>query len=176
MLKTFLSRRQHHGGTGGISPSVPEFRRTDKGNIRHRLADIIILIVLGRVSKCAGRMETTGFGRRNPKRIRAMGMLGNGVPSKSTLCRVEQGIDDLCQADRTTDFAAGFREGLFRPDNGEEIGRVDGKAVRGTVQETVRNPDIVSAYSSDIGITLTTEACRGKSNGIPGIALDKCEV
>lgn len=28
--------------------SVPDFRRSDKGNIRHRLADIIILIIFAR--------------------------------------------------------------------------------------------------------------------------------
>ena len=36
-----------------------------------------------------------------------MGMSGNGVPSETTLCRVEQGIDDLCLADRMTDFPEG---------------------------------------------------------------------
>ncbi len=87
----------------------------------------------------------------------------NGVPSESILSRVEQGIDGLCLADRMTDFAAGFRKELFRPDNGPEIVCVDGKAVRGTVQENGRNPDVVSAYSSDTGITLATEACREKA-------------
>ena len=29
-----------------------------------------------------------------------MGMLKNGVPSEATLCRVENGIDDLAMADR----------------------------------------------------------------------------
>ncbi len=35
--------------------SVPDFRRTDKGNIRHHLADVIILMIFARMSKCEGR-------------------------------------------------------------------------------------------------------------------------
>ena len=35
-----------------FASSVPDFRRLVKGNIRHRLSDIILLIVLGRASKC----------------------------------------------------------------------------------------------------------------------------
>ena len=38
-----------------FASSVPEFRRTGKGNIRHRLADIIILMILSRASGCVGR-------------------------------------------------------------------------------------------------------------------------
>ena len=33
-----------------FATSVPDFRRSNKGNIRHRLADIIMLMILGRAS------------------------------------------------------------------------------------------------------------------------------
>lgn len=48
---------------------------------------------------------------------------------------------------------------------------MDGKAERGTVQDNGRNPDIVSAYSYDTGITLATEACSEKSNEIKAVPL-----
>ena len=48
---------------------------------------------------------------------------------------------------------------------------MDGKAERGTVQDNGRNPDIVSAYSYDTGITLATEACSKKSNEIKAVPL-----
>ncbi len=38
-----------------FASSVPDFRRSDKGNIRHRLADIIMLMILGRASGHARR-------------------------------------------------------------------------------------------------------------------------
>ena len=44
--------------------SIPDFRRTDKGNIRHGLGDIIMLMIFARMSKCAGRADMIEFGRR----------------------------------------------------------------------------------------------------------------
>lgn len=35
-----------------LAMSVPDFRRTDKGNIRHRLEDIIMLMIFAWASKC----------------------------------------------------------------------------------------------------------------------------
>lgn len=161
-----------------FSSSVPDFRRSDKGNIRHRLDDIILLMILGRISKCVGRAEIIEFGRHNLNKFRKLGMLKNGVPSESTLCRVEHGIDDLMLADRMQEFAEAFHRVLFRPDSGKEIICVDGKAERGTVQENGRNPDIVSAYSFNTGITLATEACQEKSNEIKAvpILIDKIDI
>lgn len=44
-----------------FSYSVPDFRRSDKGNIRHRLADLIILMILGRASGHVGRTAIIEF-------------------------------------------------------------------------------------------------------------------
>ena len=88
-----------------FASSVPDFRRSCKGNIRHRLADIIMLMILGRASGHVARSEIIEFGRHNLNRFRKMGMLRNGVPSEATLCRVEHGIDELSMADRMREFA-----------------------------------------------------------------------
>ncbi len=145
-----------------FASSVPDLRRLGKGNIRHRLGDILILIIFVRASKCVGRTEIIEFGRHNLKRFRSMGMLRNGVPSEPTLCRVENGIDDLSLADKMREFAEAFHEELFKSGCGKEIICIDGKAERGTLQDNGRNPNIVSAYSPDTGITLATEACQEK--------------
>lgn len=67
---------------------------------------------------------------------------------------------------------------LVNPTKGKDIICIDGKAMRGTVQENGRNPDIVSAYSSGAGITLDTEACREKSNEITAVPvlLDRLDI
>lgn len=46
------------------------------------------------------------------------------------------------------------------------------------MQENGRNPDIVSAYSFDTKLTLTTEACEEKSNEIKAVPrlLDKMDL
>ena len=54
----------------------------------HRLSDIIMLIVLGRASKCAARAEIIEFGRQNLGRLRKMGMFRNGIPSEYPTMRL----------------------------------------------------------------------------------------
>lgn len=161
-----------------FASSVPDFRRTDKGNIRHVLADVIMLMILGRACGHIGRADIIEFGRHNLNKFRKIGMLRNGVPSEATLCRIEQGVDDLAMADRMQHFAEIYHAELVKSDCGREIICVDGKAERGTVQENGRNPDIVSAYAFNTGIILATEACHEKSNEIKAIPLliDKIDV
>lgn len=167
-----------------FASSVPDFRRTGKGNIRHRMTDIIMLMILertsGRVERTSGRVgraEIIEFGRHNLDRFRKMGMLRNGVPSEATLCRIENGMDETALADRMQEFALIYHNRLLN-DSDMEIICVDGKAERGTILANGSNPDIVSAYSPSTGITLATEACQEKSNEIKAVPrlLDKIDV
>ena len=161
-----------------FAASVPDFRRTDKGNIRHRLEDIIVLLVFARASKCVGRAEIIEFGKHNLNKLRKIGILKNGVPSEATLCRVENGINDLEMADRMQEFAQKYHREILGESGIREIICIDGKAQRGTVQDNGRSPDIVSAYSFNTGIVPATEACREKSNEITAVPLllDKIDI
>lgn len=69
-------------------------------------------------------------------------------------------------ADSMQEFAQKYHKELPEELGLGEIICIDGKAERGTVQENGRNPDIVSAYSFNTGITLATESCHEKSNEI----------
>lgn len=161
-----------------FASSVPDFRRSDKGNIRHRLADIIMLMILGRACGHVGRADIIAFGMHNLKRFQKMGMLRNGVPSEATLCRIEQGIDEQVMADKMQHFAEMYHAELIKSDCGKEIICVDGKSERGTVQGNGRNPDIVGAYAFNTGIILATEACQEKSNEIKAVPplIDKIDI
>ena len=66
--------------------SVPDYRRTDKGNCKHKL--------------------------RNLKRFRSLGILLEGVPSEPTLCRVFKHIDDEAMSERMSEFTAAFHAEL----------------------------------------------------------------
>lgn len=158
--------------------SVPDFRRTDKGNIRHRLGDIIMLMIFARMSKCVRRADIIEFGRHNIRKLQSLGLLSNGVPSEPTLCRVENEIDELGFAGQMAALSNEFHNELVKDCGQMEMICIDGKAMRGTVQENGRNPDIVSAYSSASGLTLATEACQEKSNEIKAVPLliDKMNV
>ncbi len=161
-----------------FASSIPDFRRTDRGNIRHELGDIIMLMVFARLSKCVGRADIIEFGKHNLRKFQSMGLLLNGVPSEPTLCRVENGIDETGFAEQMSALSNAFHDELVKICGLIEIICIDGKAMCGTVQDNGRNPDIVSAYSSSTGITLATEACQEKSNEIKAIPLllDKINV
>lgn len=161
-----------------FATSVPEFRRTAKGNIRHRLEDVIMLVILARMSGCAGRADIIEFGRHNITKFRSMGMLENGVPSEPTIFRIENGIDEKAMADRMQAFMGYFNGELTRLMGNQEIICVDGKAMCGTLLDNGRNPDIVSAHSCNTGLTLATEACQEKSNEIKAVPLllDKIDI
>jgi predicted transposase YbfD/YdcC len=158
--------------------SISDFRRTGKGNHRHKLRDIIMLIILARMSKCISRADMIEFGKHNLRRFQSMGLLRNGVPSEPTLCRVENGIDSMELANRMAEFSKIFHDELADDCGHPEIINIDGKAMCGTVQGNGRNPDIVSAYSPSTGITLATEACKEKSNEIKAVPLllDKIDI
>lgn len=162
-----------------FASSIPDFRRNNKGNIRHKLSDIIILMILGRMSNHIARADIIEFGKHNLNKFHSLGLLKNGVPSEPTLFRVECGLDDNEFADRMSKFIGIFRNELLKSKGDvPEIICVDGKAMRGTVQENGRNPDIVSAHSYTTGLTLATEACQEKSNEIKAVPrlLDKLTI
>lgn len=156
--------------------SVPEYRRTSKGNFKHKLEDILLLVILGRLSKCITRTDILRFGKQHLKRLQSQGMFRHGLPSEATLCRVSQGIDDKKMAECMAAFAGIFRKEI--PAKEPEIICVDGKAARGTLYENGRSPDIVSAYSPRLGLTLATDACEEKSNEIKSVPvlLDKVDI
>lgn len=158
--------------------AVPDFRRTTKGNIRHKLSDILMLQLLARACGRTRRADIIEFGRYNLKKFRKMGMLINGVPSEPTLCRVDEGIENLPMANSMQEFTQKFHQQILKLLHDKEIICVDGKAERGTVLENGRNPDIVSAYSYDTKITLATEACKEKSNEIKAVPdlLEKIDI
>ena len=156
--------------------SVPEYRRTSRGNFNHKLEDILMLVILGRLSKCITRAEILQFGKRHLKRLQSKGLFPYGLPSEATLCRVFQSIDDEKMADRMSAFAEVFRKEISA--SATDIICIDGKAMRGTLYDNGRNPNIISAYSLRSSFTLATDVCKEKSNEIKSVPrlLDKLDV
>lgn len=135
-----------------------------------------MLVVLARLSKCVTRAEIIQFGKHNLKRLQSMGILRKGVPSEPTLCRVSNSINAETMAGCMSLFADTFRQEAAPM--GRELICIDGKLTRGTEYEDGRNPDIVSAYSFQSGLTLATEICAKKSNEIKSVPklLDKIDI
>lgn len=156
--------------------TVPEYRRTNKGNLKYKLEDILMLEIIARLGKCTSRADIIQFGKRHLKRFQSHGIFYKGIPSESTLCRVSQGINHENMADMASAFAAIFYKETV--DDTADIICIDGKAMKGTTYENGRNPDIVSAFSTKTAFTIATDICQKKSNEITAAPnlLDKIEV
>lgn len=154
--------------------SVPEYRRICKGNFKHKLEDILMLIILGRLSKCITRAELIEFDKRYLNAFTQWVLLG-GLSSEATFCRVFKSIDDEAMSFRMSTFSDAFRKEFSN--RAIEIICMDGEAMRGTVYENGRNPDIVSACSLNFGMTLATDVYEEKSYEIKSVPrlLDKVD-
>lgn len=78
-----------------FTSSVSDPHRICKGNIRHRLEDIITLMILGHACEHLGRADIIKFGKHNINKFRKVTMLRNRIPSEASLCRVKNGIKML---------------------------------------------------------------------------------
>ena len=54
--------------------SIPDFRRTGRGNIRHVLGYIIILMIFARISQCDGRTDMIEYGKHNIHKFQSMNL------------------------------------------------------------------------------------------------------
>lgn len=151
-----------------FAASVPEFRRVSKGNLKHKLRDVIMLEVMASLSSCVTRPDILAFGKKNLKKLQRMGLFRAGLPSEPTLCRIDKGIDSKAMADLIAEFTKPCKE--EKPANPRLV-CIDGKATRGTTFENGRAPDIVSAFSYNSKVTIATEMCEEKSNEIRAIPL-----
>lgn len=114
LQRIFDSKRSILDALKDFADSVSDFRRQGKGNIRHKLDDIIILMILARMSKCVGRADIIAFGRHNLKKLQSMGILKHGVPSEPTLCRIDNGIDAVSFAEKMAEFTQSFHKELIK--------------------------------------------------------------
>ena len=80
------------------------------------------------------------FGKRHLKRLQAKELFPYGLPLETTLCRVFQSIDNEKMADRMSAFAEVFRKEISA--SATDIICIDGKAMRGTLYDNGRNPNI----------------------------------
>lgn len=74
-LRIILQKKKHLNCLRGnilnhlrkLLSSVPECLRTSRRNFKHKLEDILMLVILGRLSKCITRTEIFQFGKHHLK-------------------------------------------------------------------------------------------------------------
>jgi len=147
--------------------NLPDPRRTNKGNLRHCMSDILLLTFSGVLCGCQEWDRILMFGEHEIDWLKKHGCFSNGLPSKDTLRRFFMALDP-------SSFQKCFRNWIdsLRDPSTLEVIALEGKTVRGAKNSSVPQsitPHIVSAMATDQGLCLGQFKVIDKSNEISAI-------
>jgi predicted transposase YbfD/YdcC len=140
-------------------------------NLRHPLADVLVLGFCGVLCGCEDFVEIEAFGRSKEDFLRRFLQLPHGIPSHDTFRRVFQAVCPQALQRCLIDWLRGLRQAA-RPAAGEGEGvAIDGKTLRRTFDRArgLGALHLVSAWATGNGITLGQVAVDAKSNEITAI-------
>ena len=147
----------------GLCKEIPDERR-HSGNWRHRLADVLVICLLGLICGHETREEIYDYARA--KRLFLWQKLGfkHGIPSPATLRRVMGMIDPEA-------LESVYRQWV-RPYIGSTLAKqacLDGKTLRGASRTGELNIHMVSAWIHEDRISMGQIRTEEKSNEITAI-------
>lgn len=134
-----------------------------KGKIRHSLADILMMCLIGFICGIPLIEDIVFFFETNQERLRKIVPLKNGVPDRATVYRVLAMIDDR-------KFEA-LMIRIMKPyiDKVSGVVAIDGKKARGSASGGSKGVHIVSAWADAIGLCIGQYKTEEKSNEITAI-------
>ena len=146
----------------GRLKSLDDPRRTNRGNYRHKLEDIIIIGLCSII--CGGEdfVDMEDFGKEREDFLRQFLELPNGIPDSDTFRRMFEKLDP-----------EGLSECLVNWLEVELPERcviaVDGKTIKGSKSKEHKAYHVVSAFVADNHITLGEVTVNEKSNEITAV-------
>lgn len=147
-----------------IFSKVSEPRRTCKGNFRHQLHDILLLVLSAVLCGANEWEEIADFGIEEQQWLSKYGSFGYGIPSHDTINRVFSAISP-------DEFSACFSEWVnsLRQHFEQEVVAIDGKRICNSHHNDNPAIHMVSAFATQNGLCLGQVATREKSNEITAI-------
>jgi predicted transposase YbfD/YdcC len=147
-----------------IFSQVSEPRRTGKGNFRHQLHDILLLVVSAVLCGMDQWDEIADFGFEQQHWLRKYGSFCNGLPSHDTINRVFSAIDPVEFSDCFSQWANSL---WVQCDH--EVVAIDGKRICNSHHQSNPAIHMVSAFATQNGLCLGQVATQEKSNEITAI-------
>lgn len=146
---------------------LKDSRRTEKGNFRHLLSDILLLTISAVLSGEEDWDEIIFFGNNELEWLKQHGTFKFGIPSQDTLRRFFSVLDNKELSLAFTKWASDIKKTF---DN--EVIAIDGKTIRGAkLKSNIESfaPHVVSAYAAENNLCLAQEVVEEKSNEITAI-------
>lgn len=153
-----------------IFMEVTDPRRTSKGNYRHKLSDILLLVISAVLCGANDWDEIELFGKEQESWLRSYGDFANGIPSHDTINRIFSRINPAELSRCFTSWANGLRVKKGKKKIREVIA-IDGKRVRNSYVGTRKSSalHIVSALAAQSNICIGQVSTHEKSNEITAI-------
>jgi predicted transposase YbfD/YdcC len=147
---------------------VSDPRRTTKGNYRHSLSDIILLVLSAVLCGANDWEEIELFGHEQESWLRQHGGFKNGIPSHDTVNRVFSKINPAEFSSCFSFWTKGLRK---REEETKEVVAIDGKCVRNSHHGGKKSTalQMVSALAVGNNLCLGQIATVEKSNEITAI-------
>ncbi len=137
-------------------------RRTDRGNIRHKLEDIIIIGLCTLICDGNDFADMEEFGIQRQKLLRQFLELPNGIPDSDTFRRVFEHLNPEALSECLYDWLSCNRK------EGSVIA-IDGKTICGSGNKSHKAYHVVSAFVAENQITLGEITTEEKSNEITAV-------
>ena len=141
---------------------MPEPRRTNKGNIRHKLVDIIVIGLCSIICRGDSFEAMEYIGRERESLFREFLELPNGIPDADTFRRVFERLNPK-------ELASCLNEWLGVEHDKRCVVSVDGKTIRGSGNDDHKAFHVVSAFVAENQITLGECTVPEKTNEITAI-------
>jgi predicted transposase YbfD/YdcC len=147
-----------------LTKQLKDHRRTNKGNIRHSLEEILFLTLSAVISGCNTWETIEEFGNLKLDWFRNYFPYSHGIASHDTLGAFFSAFDRK----QFSAFFIEFSQRLAQKDS--RIVAMDGKTIRGVASKFGGSPlHIVSAFCHQNRLTLCQETVHEKSNEITAI-------
>jgi len=142
-------------------------RRTEKGNLKHLMSDILLLTLTSIICGLTDYDEIIYFGNQEMGWFKKHGDFSKGIPSKDTIRRFFSALDPVAFSSCFMDWVGALREA----DKTDTIA-IDGKTIRGASTKSDPKsitPHIISAMATEQGLCLGQLKVADKSNEITAI-------
>ncbi len=141
---------------------IEDPRRTDRGNIRHKLEDIIIIGLSTLICNGQNFEDMEEFGKQRKEWLRNFLELPNGIPSSDTFRRVFERLDPKGLSECLYEWlSCNRKEGC--------VVAIDGKTIRGSGGQSHTAYHVVSAFVTENQMVLGEIAVLEKSNEITAV-------
>ncbi len=141
---------------------IEDPRRTDRGNIRHKLEDIIIIGLSTLICNGESFDDMEEFGKQRREWLEKFLELPNGIPDSDTFRRVFERLDPKGLSECLYEWLSCNR-------NESCVVAVDGKTIRGSGGQGHTAYHVVSAFVAENQMVLGEIAVSEKSNEITAV-------